>query len=188
MPFTFGEVKRAKPWLAVLRGWDPNQPTKNTRSYRVKSGVTIKSGEVISAIYNSSDEVYEWVKGLDSANDAVIPYFAHQDSDQTDVLSAGQLNGLSCLSELVLRTGYFKTGETYTPDVPLTVGATGSADAGLILPTTAGSGDPIVGYVVEGITDLLENARTGYPTVSAVTSGEVVTLQVKFDPNRADNT
>jgi hypothetical protein len=185
---TYGTVTRAKPVLQVLKGWDPNNPTKNTSAYRVKSGVTILSGEVISAVWNAVDSVNEWVKGLDSGNDALIPYFAHQDSTQSDVVSANSLVGLSCLSELQLRTGYYKTGETYVKDTPLTVGLTGTADAGLILPTTMGSGAPIVGFVTEGIVNLLDGGKTGYPSVAGVVSGNVVSLQTAFLPNAEDAT
>ncbi len=59
----YGTVNRSKPVLQILRGWNPNEPTTNYVAYRVASGVTIKSGQVISAIKNDADDVYEWVTG-----------------------------------------------------------------------------------------------------------------------------
>ncbi len=175
----YGTVNRSKPVLQVLRGWNPNEPTTNSVAYRVQSGVTIKSGQVISAVKNDADDVYEWVLGLHA--DATIPYFAHQDSDQTDVVSANSLVGLSCLGVLVLRTGYYVAGETYTVDTPLTAASGGNA--GSLIPTTENSGAPILGYVREGIENLLAGGPTGYPSISAVDSGNVITLQTAWVPN-----
>jgi len=48
---TFGIVMRVKPWLVVLRGFDPNQPYSKTQAYPVKASEVslLKSGMVISA-------------------------------------------------------------------------------------------------------------------------------------------
>ncbi len=106
-----GTVQRTTPRLVVLRGWDPNEPTTLTRSLRVKSGVTIKSGQCISALWNSSDAVYEWVLGKDSGAD--LCYIATKDSADFDVISADSLTALSCAGKFEVQTAFYKTGDTY---------------------------------------------------------------------------
>jgi len=177
---TFGVVKRAKPWLQVERGFDPNQPSKNTRAYRVKTGVTILSGQVISTAYDAGDDVQEWELGWAAGR---IPYIALQDSTQEDVVSANSLVGLSPIGEFVLRTGYYKVGDTYNVDTPIAPdGVTGN-----VFVTTLESGLPIMGYVTKRITDLAGYAGPGgYPTVSGVVDGNVIAFQTHYLPNTAD--
>lgn len=136
----YGTVKRVKPRLVVLRGFDPNEPRTLTQAAPVASGVTILSGQVISLDWNSVLDQYEWVLGGVSGQ---VPYIALQDSVDPDVVESGTLVGLSCLGQFELQTAYFAAEETYNVDVPLTYdGVTGD-----VKPTTFGSGEPILGVV-----------------------------------------
>jgi len=108
---TFGHLKRDFPRLEVPRGFNPNEPFSLTSAFRVKTGETILSGMVISAQWDSTDSLYEWVIGADAATDAV--HIALQDSTDEDVLEAGNLVGLSCAGQFELTTAFFDPGGTY---------------------------------------------------------------------------
>lgn len=109
MPTNYGTTQRTKPRLQVLRGWDPNNPTHRTQRAPIATGVTIKSGQVISLAWGSGG-YQEWNLGVASAT--VIPFFAVQDSDDFDVISSGVLTGLSSLDNIELQTPYFKASPT----------------------------------------------------------------------------
>lgn len=179
-----GYYQRPKIRATVLRGYDPNNPTRLTQSHRVKSSVTILSGMLIS-LATGGDGVLEWEKGWVEGR---IPYFAVQDSADFDVRSANSLVGFSCLGNFEFRTGYFKAGETYTVDTPLTPGTGG--DLGYVLPTTLESGDPICGYVTRANApvDLKDGGPKGYPADSSAVDSEVITFQMAWLPNTADAT
>lgn len=184
--YNYGTVKRVKPRMTVLRGFDPNQPKNGTRAFRVASGVTILSGQLISAVWNADDSVYEWVLGLDAS--ANVAYWALQDSADYDVVSAGSLVGYSCLGDFELQTGYFVTGQSYPADTFLTPGTAGNV--GSVTPTTLESGVPIVGIVTRNHApvDLGDKGASGYPSDSSSTSQEVITLATKYLPNSGDAT
>lgn len=135
-----GTIKRTKPRLRVLRGYPGNEPTALTASAPVKDGVTIKSGQTIQLTWNGTLSRYEWELGCSGTK---IAYFAEKDSTDEDVLEADSLTGLSSAGKYELETAFFKAGDTYNNDVPLTFdGTTGDVKA-----TTYGSGAPIVGVV-----------------------------------------
>jgi len=95
------------------------------------------------------------------------------------VVSANSLVGYSCLGDFVLQTGYYNSGDSYPVDTPITPdGVTGSVKA-----TTADSGEPIMGYITEPPTDLLDGGATGYPSISGVTDGNVIAFQTAWVPN-----
>jgi len=87
----YGTEQRAKPRLAVLRGWDPNNPAMRHVSAPVAAAATIKSGQLIGLRNNAS--VREFDLGLAAATD--VAYFAMQDSDDFDVIASGVLTGLN---------------------------------------------------------------------------------------------
>jgi hypothetical protein len=141
---TYGIIQRAKPRLTVLRGYDPQEPTTRLASYPVADGVVIKSGQVISLKWNATEGRDEWVLGV-LTDDAIIrtPYIALNDSTDEDVIEAGTLPALSCAGQFELRMGFFKDGDTYNQDIPLTFdGVTGNVKA-----TTWASGAPVLGVV-----------------------------------------
>ena len=122
---TYGTIKRAKVMVEVLRGFDPMETTTLTQSYPVADGVTIKSGQVISAVWSAQNSRLEWVLGCTAGT----PFIALEDSTAEDVISAGKLPGLSCAGKFEIQTGYFKTpdGGDYFNDQPLTYdGTTGN--------------------------------------------------------------
>lgn len=120
---TFGHLKRDFPRLEPLRGYDPNEPQTQTAAYRVKAGEIILSGMVISPVWNSSDSVYEWQQGVGTSLDVPV-YFALQDSEDADVVEAGNLVGLSCAGQFEIEIAFFKEDDTYNEGTLLTVGLT----------------------------------------------------------------
>jgi hypothetical protein len=177
-----GTVQRAKPELAVLRGFDPNEPVTGQRSLPVKAGVTIKSGQIISAKFDGTTARTEWVLGKDAG--AALCYVALKDSTAFDVVASDLLVGLPCSGKFVLETAFYKAGDTYTNDVYLTAdGVTGDFKA-----TTLESGEPIYG-VVRVPTEATTNS--GVVTVtkndsSAVAPVTVLRLETMYLPNSAD--
>lgn len=176
---TYGIVMRDKPWLVVLRGFDANQPSQKTAAYPVKPSEVdvIKSGMVISIDDTTDPANPVWVKGWAATR---IPYVALQDGNTYNVVSANSLVGYSCLGNFVLQTGYFKTGESYPIDTPVTPDGT----TGDIKPTTTGSGEPIMGYITAPVDDLLDGGATGYPSISGVVDGDVVAFQTAWLTNQ----
>lgn len=139
--YPYGYIQRAKPKLQVLRGYDnPQKALIRKSSFPVTSGVTIKSGQVIYSDWNSANARYEWKLGCELGK---TPYLANADSDDEDVISAGTLPGLSCAGQFEFRMPYFKTGETYQQDIPLTYDGT----TGNVKPTTWGAGVPVLGIL-----------------------------------------
>lgn len=162
-----GTIKRTKPRVTVLRGYNPNEPQTLTQSHPVKSGVTIKSGQAISLEWVAGNSRYEWILGgpADEA-DATMIYVALQDWDlsQTgglgsfgydpDAVEAGKLTGLSCAGQFELETAYYKSDDTYTLGAPITYDGTttlgnfkvATADTDLIIgriSRTSGQSSPI---------------------------------------------
>ena len=140
----YGIIQRTTPIMRVLRGWGPMEPHALTKSYPVASGVTIVSGQLIHPAWVSGNNRYEWNLGAAAAG-AGPSYFAQDDSTKEDVIEAGVLVGLSCSGDYELQTAFYTTGNTYNDGTPLT-GDTGG-NLGTVVPTTVGSGSPIVGYV-----------------------------------------
>jgi hypothetical protein len=145
-----GYIKRSKPRVEVLRGYNPNEPHTLSQSHPVKANVTIKSGQVISLTWVGGNSRYEWQLGC---ADGLMGYIALQDWDQSvtgglgafgydpDVIEAGKLTGLSCAGQFEIQTAYFKTGESYPMDQALTFdGVTGDLKP-------AGSSDQVLGRI-----------------------------------------
>lgn len=173
-----GIATRALPRLEVLRGLDFTSPKMQSAAYRVKSGVTIRSGQIISPSWNAEDSVFEWVLGIDlTAPDA---YLAWDDSDDPDVVSAGALAGLSCSGQFEVQSAYF-TGDSFSKGdyvVPIATGAVGAGSFEVVesLYTGGATAKPVVGRLtrvpngstgsaVDGVTDADTNTslvwRTG---------------------------
>lgn len=140
---TYGTQKRANPRLAVLRGWDINNPTNIApRAESSANQGSILSGELIS----KDTATGKWVVGCASVASAPTIAFAVQDDVDFDVIGSGVLTGISVLGKYELQTPFFKSADTYTEGAPLTYdGTTGS-----IKVTTLESGEPIIGFVTGG--------------------------------------
>lgn len=111
--------QRVTPRLEVLRGFDPQCTSGTTTpvAYPVASGVTIKSGQVVTPDWNATDSRYEWVLGLTGSVNR--PHFAINDSDDEDVVSAGKLPALFCGKDLEIQTPFFKSDDTYDVGVKI---------------------------------------------------------------------
>jgi hypothetical protein len=133
-------TNRAKPRVQILRGWDLVSTSTLHQVHPVKAGEDIRSGMVISRVWNPTAATYEWVRGCTSAR---APYIAFQDSTEADVVAANGLTGISISGDYEIQTGYFSAG-TYTADTLLTFdGLTGN-----VRPVTgAPAGQPILGRV-----------------------------------------
>jgi len=128
-----GYIKRSKPRVEVLRGYNPNEPHTLTQSHPVKADVTIRSGMVISLQWVSGNNRYEWIVG---GQDNKMTYIALQDWDQSqtgglgafgydpDVIEAGKLTGLSCAGQFEIQTAYIADAQTWTMDAAVTYDST----------------------------------------------------------------
>jgi len=169
-------IRRAKPRVEVLRGWDPNEPSTFMQTARVKSGVTVLSGQVVSLKWDATDSVYEWYLGADSTGAAAgkVPYIAIQDDQDEDVLECGKLTGLSCAGEFEIETAYF-TDDTYAVDVPLSYdGQSGDV-------TPAANGEDIIGWATrnngrKSLDKINSNVPAGSEVISFQTAWQAVAL------------
>lgn len=107
--------QRTKLRLIGNRGFTAmNRPNFVSWRHPVAAGVTIKSGQVISAKRNTVSGKTEWVLGYDPATSARhMIAFALDDSDDADVLAAGNLVGVPCVPEYGIQTGYIKDAVTF---------------------------------------------------------------------------
>ncbi len=135
-----GTYQRSTPRIRVPRGYNPQQPFGLKAAYPVATGVTIKSGQVISPKKNVSTLILEWVLGKDS--DASVVYFAINDSADFDVIAAGTLPALSSEGEYEIETNFFKRGDAYVDGAAVTAdGVTGNLKLAV-------AGSPIFGRVI----------------------------------------
>lgn len=161
-----GTYKRVKPRVRVLRGFNPQEPFTLSQGAPVASGVSIKSGQVISLDWNSSANQYEWVLGV--ATLGATPYIALNDSIDYDVVEAGKLPGLSCAGQFEIATPYFKAADAagFVNDAPVTYdGETGDIKL-WVAPVEGVAGAPIIGFVTR---------HNGPVTLSSVGSGSPAT-------------
>jgi hypothetical protein len=125
---TYGEYRRTKPRINILRGFRGNEPQSLTFSAKPATGQAIKSGMLI--VLNDSGQ---WVKCDSASHGGKVPYFAYSDDTDTDVVSSGLLLGISCLGDFELQTAYFNTGTTWADGSPVIKGTgslVGSVDKG----------------------------------------------------------
>ena len=207
---TFGTIQRQKPRLEVIRGYDPNEPTTFTAAVPVTAGETIISGQLISQVYNNVEDRYEWALGVyfdsDITNEFDIGdvdpqtdnnklnqvFVALQDSTDEDVLSAGNLVGLSCAGQFELESAFFaptvsNSAQIYNVDVPITpcgndqgLTAADGTLKGFFRPTTYKSGEPIIGIVTRnrGLKDLGPQAGANGAILRHQTNSNVIDKEV----------
>jgi hypothetical protein len=124
---TYGEYRRSKPRLNILRGFKGNEPQGLFDSAK-PADTTIKSGQLI--VKNDSGQ---WVKCDSALHAGKVPFFAYSDALDTDVVSSGLLMGISCLGEYEIQTAYFDSTDNWVDGSPVCKGTgalVGSVDMG----------------------------------------------------------
>jgi len=160
---TIGTQKRTKPRLAVLRGWDINNPSNIApRAVSAEDQGTILSGHVISKDGND-----KWILGAPGAGKESTVCLAIQDDVDFDVVGSGVVTGISVLGKYEVQTAFFDSGD-YTPGTPVTYSA---GTAGNI--AQAAAGDTVIGYVTGGKVNIAA-------TNSNVEATEVVQFATQF--------
>ena len=154
----FGYYQAPYPKGQVLRGWDPQNPTKQTTALPVnKDGSKperIYSGQIIS-----SGNDGKWTKGVPSTATKFTLAFAQDSSHDFNVINAGTLVGLSLTDSYTFATPFFRqnTSDAYTVGTRLTWctstdtitgnGTAGEA-VGYIKPVTSAT-EVVIGVVKE---------------------------------------
>jgi hypothetical protein len=134
----YGTAQRTKPRIKVLRGWDPNNPTKRSVHAPVATGTTIESGQVCSLVLVGG--VPTWNLGV--ASNATIPYFAYEDSTDTVVSASGGLTGLCSLDSIELQTPWFVASPTPSYAFQARLGYQTRSDSPVDLMVSGASGLP----------------------------------------------
>jgi hypothetical protein len=216
---TFGTIKRQKPRLEVLRGYNPNEPHTFTQAVPVAADEEILSGQLITEVYSSGEDRYEWFLGVydtdgnplaDSTAIAAAAaggtlakvFVALQDSTDEDVLSAGNLVGLSCAGQFELESAFFAANvaaaaQTYNVDTPLTPCGNDEVDStvvpnislkGFFKKGAYQDGNPLIGIVTRnrGLKDLGPQAGANgailkHQVNSNVIDQEVVSFYTHWD-------
>lgn len=178
----------------AMRGWDPQNPTKQTIALPVAETAGEKEwiwpGHIMFPT-TGADGVVAWTKKAPASGAALNVIAVAQDASvDPDVLAAYSLVGLACSDSYKLATPFFRkaTADNYTIGTALTycasnenvdgttatAGAVGTA-AGYIKP--AGADDTIIGYVCQvpdGIFKADHNAMNLQPNfVDAIDSMSV---------------
>lgn len=183
-----GTLRRDKPCIQFVKGFDGQQSKALQETLFFKSGEQIRSGMVISKTYVTANGRYEWVAGL-VAN--ATPYMADQDYDNADVVgSGGQITGYPLSSEIEVRTPWVKltandnsTDNTGGWDDDVRVSAV-ARDPNASQGATHGrlklaeSGDPVVAYLSGGMKDGLLNVAAENTNVTPDAAGKVLVAQI----------
>lgn len=220
MSFQSGTVKRTKPVLRVNNGYDPQSPQSAHRQLTLPVAAddvsVIKSGMVISSVWNGTASRYEWQAGVPSGFAPESIAFANADGDDYDVVAASGLPGLLCSGTFDLTTGYFagdvggaltyNAGVYLTPCLDTDTGEDGEGAAksagelsGYLKPTVLESADPIVGAchgslrgpfdlgpVVTGTAASNDDAGLAPGQNSSAKETKVIRLITRSLPNTAD--
>lgn len=141
---TFGESRRTKPRINVLRGYGGNETNVLTKDAVPKALEAILSGMIISLDTNG-----QWIKGCPQGS---IPFWAFHDQSDPDVDSSGKLLGLSGLGDYEIETGHFKTSDTYTQGLPVVndAGVAGTIKVGNAAINAETAIEDVVGFVTAG--------------------------------------
>lgn len=171
----FGTYKAPFPRGRVLRGWDPQNPTKQTKGLPVKKttqhGVKVSEwiypGHIITAKPSGTD--VEWTKGIPTTGDYILAVASAASTD-LDVVNAKSLVGLEMTDSFRIATPFFKKGESYPVGTKLAACKQGETATdgteldGYVRPAAAG--DIVVGVVVEGPVNLQESFTTALDSSS----------------------
>jgi hypothetical protein len=175
MPGT-GFYQRTKPYVQILLGDDPNNPSYLRETAPVKDGEVIMSGMVCSLEYVTANERYEWVKGWAAGR---VPHIARQDYISPDVLEAGVLTGLSCNGQFRIRTGYYKTDAATAYNAGTAVVPDGTT--GNLTTSTGAAGAAIMGYLSNGMRGAFDISAEN----NEASNGLVVDFDTKWHPQAA---
>lgn len=197
----FGTYKAPFPRGRVLRGWDPQNPTKQTKGlpvnkeekYGVKVSEWIYPGHIITAKPDGTDVA--WTKGIpytggdnSKANyEGCLVAVASAASTDLDVVNAKSLVGLEMTDSFRIATPFFKKGEPYNVGTKLTACAADEKDAnkrslaGYVRPANAG--EVVVGIVVEaGPVNLQESFTTALDSSSFRENAYYVIYDTAYQP------
>jgi hypothetical protein len=154
----FGYYQAPFPKGQVLRGWDPQNPTKQTTALPVKK-VGSKPELIYSGQIISSGNDGKWTKGVPADATKFILAFAQDSSHDFNVVNAGTLVGLSLTDSYTFATPFFRKNndDVYSVGTRLTwctasdtvnsTGGTAGDAVGYIKP--AGANDVVIGVVKE---------------------------------------
>lgn len=183
-----GHYQRSKPYLRVLRGYDPNEPQTRTRSAPIKDGITILSGQVIALEWDADAAIYVWNVADRATAEHLLqtPHFALQDSTDKDVVAAGLLTGLSSSGQFELQTGFYSTAGSpaLSEGTPVTYGTSGTA--GKVETCAFGDGPtkPVIGVLSGG---MYAGPLSLAGTCSEASDVNVVQLNTQFNPRNASS-
>lgn len=156
----FGTYKAPFPRGRVLRGWDPQNPTKQTKALPVKEETKqngmkgsewIYPGHLIAGVVDGTKTV--WTKAMPASGDFVLAVASAASTD-LDVINARSLVGLEVTDSFRIATPFFRTdvADSYAVGTKLTYckateGTPAGALNGYIRPAAAN--EPVIGVVVE---------------------------------------
>lgn len=191
-PFPRGRV--------AMRGWDPQNPTKQTIALPVNT-TTDEGGRIVPEwiwpghlMFPTADGT-AWTKN--PTNPTVIAV-AQDASTDPDVVAANSLVGLACSDAFKLATPFFRRGadDNYAFGTPLTYCTTDDEDEntnggksleGWIKP--AGETDPVIGYVcgtvhdgVNGSENLQSSFVTATDSMAAKSNSYLVVWNTSWKP------
>jgi len=183
---TYGTIQRvnpSKPRLEVLRGFNPNEPFQQSATHPVQDDVNIASGQLIVLVGEElSPTGYEWIVcPTDYSGGAV--YVAQKDSEDEDILSAGNMSGLSCAGQYELEMAFFDGAATdYTESVYLTPSDT---VAGNVMPIAAAATTNFPAAAETVIGQITRKAGSTDGINSNVAPTDVITWRTVFIPRTA---
>lgn len=111
-----GHYQDTYPRGYVLDGWDPQNPTKMTKSLPVAVEAT-PSGRVApqfiwpGMVITPSKDGTHWVRGVEKETTPTVVAIAQDASTDFDVLSADSLVGLLCSDSFKIASPFFARGE-----------------------------------------------------------------------------
>ncbi len=148
-------------------------PAQAAFSDPTNTATQVRSGMVISKVWNGTLSRYEWTKGLATGAE---PFIALEDALEKSVRASSQLPGLSCSGQFTIQSGYFdsvgNTSGGVSDGVYLSAFANTHAQAGEL--KIAATGERIVGEVTD-------NHHAGLADQTAVNSNAVVCTVVTFN-------
>jgi hypothetical protein len=137
------ETPRAGLRLTIHRGGVGNRPNRLSASAPVAEDETILSGMVMTVVRNATLGRNEWVRGVTGSSQPNSYYIAVDDSTDGDVVTSGNLQGLSVRGDYEVSTSQFKSGESYVVGDALTP----DAATGKLKKATAS--DVVIAHVVK---------------------------------------
>lgn len=178
---TYDTIKRqGKPRLEVLRGYNPNEPFQQSATHPVKDGEDIKSGQTITLEADSDSPTGSvWIICPTGFTDGAV-YVALQDATDEDVVSAGNLPGLSCAGQYEFESAFFDGADNsaYTEGLYI---KPSTANAGNVMLTAAAN--PVATETVIGQITRKPGNTSGYN--SNVDATDVITWRTVFIPRTA---